>query len=249
VDDLSSLLTASGEWLLRLLPAAPAAGSEERAHLAVTLGIVVWLLALLGVGALWRLQPKASRDRRSAQLRRADARLVGGRDGLLAWLRPLVAPWTARQVFGAVWRVELAHLLVYALLPALWVGGNLAWFAVTIPLRVASFSESTRGWYDGSLDHLHLTRCWIVAAPCPGPQVDERLGALVVQLPGCPAGASCLPPAVAPVERSGWRWRLLWASLALTWIVLWRNALRSPASAVGPHTTTGSGSSRMPKRP
>lgn len=232
MDSLSVLLTGPGGFIAGLLPFAGAEDSEARADLVVTLGIVFWFALTIGVrlaihfgfGRQARLggpgspgaAGRAAFDGAEAQVRSA-ARSAGQQ------LRQSLRGWTWPMAAGAAWRLQVVHLVVYAVLPLLWVGANFSFFVVTFPLRVIGTGNGP-GWYDGALDHMKRPTCWTFVTPCAGPRVEPGDNAFRIGGPDCSPGTSCTVPRPTRYDILAWAvfWKSIWLIPCVFWIHGWR---------------------------
>ena len=232
MESLSVLLTGPGEFIAGLLSATAAEDTEAYADLTITLGVVFWI----GLAACVRIAIHVipgGRSRRGivgstdaaahAAFDRAEARLRGSARGVGNRLRDSLRGWTWPTAAGAAWRLQAVHLVVYAVVPLLWVAANFGFFAVTFPLRILGPGQGP-GWYDGALDHLKRPTCWTFVTPCTGPRVEPGENAFFIGRRDCPAGRSCTWPVPTPGERLAWAffWKVLWLVVGVVWIQGWR---------------------------
>jgi hypothetical protein len=227
MESLTFLLTAPGAFLAALLPSAAGEGADEAiAEMSVTLGIVFWVV----VAVLVRIAIHLARRPRGAPAGRLEtagrAGFAHAEDRARAGVRRLqraARRWTWPEALGAAWRMQAIHLVIYAVLPLLWAGANLGWFAVTFPLRI--LGPGSAGWYDGALDHMKHPACWTFVTPCSGPQVTPGANAFFIGRPSCPPGRGCTVPEPTPLERTAWAWfwKAIWLVASVVWIGAWRN--------------------------
>jgi len=242
MERLTFLLSVPGELLVAAFFAADfPVDSEARAHLAVTLGIAAWSIALLAGFVAWRrVGPTIARH--AAAGGRAAARNAGPALRL-RWTRLRAVArtwnWTRRDALAAAWRAEVVHLLIYVAAPLAWEAARLAVLVVSLPFAVMSFADQGP-FLDRTLNHFHEAGCWIVVAPCSGPHFDgfERRP---VDVHPCRPPAACAPEPSADGSGGEWRWRLVWLAASLLWIARWR-CLSLSAGGIAARGSTQSGS-------
>ena len=213
--DLTPIVTVPGELLLALWrPSAFETESEARADLAISLGVVFWIL-LLVVGILsWRRwQPGA----RALTAMAVKSGLAGWEMTTRQW-RALAGPLTWRRTWGMVWRAELAHLAVYALLPLGWAAGRAMLFVLFMPFSVMSFGDQPGE--KGTFDHLRRPECWTFVSLCASPSAQFR-GLTALERTACQQGKKCPSLPISYSDRWQMAWKLLWTVLATLWIARW----------------------------
>lgn len=100
--------------------------------------------------------------------------------------------WNGAALWGLTWRAQVLHGLVYAAAPLLWELAKVALFVIALPFSVMGFGDRV-DQSGGVLDHLLQPACWTFATVCPWPPGSGAAGA-----------------------------KLIWAVLAVAWVVLWR---------------------------
>ena len=228
MGSLTFLLTGPGALLANLLaPVLEPVDDEAWHHFTVTLGLVFWLVLLLIAGLLW---PMARR--RWARLATAGSPAGAvrrhGRPPKVPCTRcgNAQARVTFAKLWGAAWRAEAVHLAVYVLVPLLFETARMALFIMFLPFTVMGVGEK-RGMFEGTFDHLARPVCWVFVSYCPSPAAEFR-ALTPVEVAQCQQTGSCPRGPVLIRDGARWQWKLLWAALAVPWIVLWWRKPPSP---------------------
>lgn len=230
--ELQPLLTGPGDFIAGWFSLVGAQDSEARADLVVTLGIVFWVALAIGVRlAIHFVFGRRARPGRPGSLGAAGRAAFDGAEAQMRstarrggqQLRQALRGWTWPMAAGAAWRLQVVHLVIYALLPLLWVGVNLGFFTVTFALRAVGQGNGP-GWYDGALDHMQRPTCWTFVTPCAGPRVEPGDNAFRIGGPDCLPGTSCTVPRPTRYDILAWAvfWKSIWLVTGLFWIDGWR---------------------------
>lgn len=232
VNHLTFLLTGPGELLVRLLlPSNPWDDGEARAHFAVTLGILFWIVVLVTLRFSWSVLRPALKQSAAAGSQFAQHRALAAGRAAMQTLRRFVGTWSWPEVWGATWRAQVVHVALYAGWPVLWESARLALVIMLLPFSILSFADQKRGATDGTLDHLARPACWTFVTPCAGPRSDF-LHTPVIEASQCRSAGDC-PPGVAIVsDFGGWGWKGLWAAISIVWIGLWLQKRRRNAAGL-----------------
>lgn len=215
VMDLTPIVTAPGELLLALWnPSEFKAESEVRADLAISLGLLFWMLVLMSAALLRR------RWHSSVSMLTGVAVGLGlaGWETAVRWWRTLAGPGAWQRTWGVVWRAEMAHLAVYGLLPLGIAAGRAVLFVLFLPFSVMSFADQPGG--SRAFDHLRRPQCWTFVSFCASPSAQFR-ALTASEESACQRGARCPTLPIAYSDRWQWAWKLLWAALAAWWIARW----------------------------
>lgn len=220
MGSLTFLLTGPGALLANLLaPFLDPVDDEAWHHFTVTLGLVFWLVLLLIAGLLWPM------------VRRRWGRIATGGSpagAIATWpsvrsvmhaLRESAGRLTLAKLWGAAWRAEAVHLALYVLVPALFETARMVLFIMFLPLTVMGVGEK-RGMFEGTFDHLARPVCWVFVSYCPSPAGEFRT-LTPVEVAQCQQAGTCPHGPVLVRDGARWQWKLLWAALAVPWIVLW----------------------------
>ena len=219
MDSLLALLTIPGNWLLRL--ALHANGVQEAAlseTLAPWLGAVFWLTLILII----RSAPPLARLLRGETIPRP-----AQQDHSATTMPRLPIP-SGGTLWGAMWRAQIVHLVLYLGFPLIWEAGRWTLIAMLLPLMIIGFGDTTLARTDGTLDHMARPACWTFAGPCSGPS-SAFLYTPVIDLSQCQRDI-CPPGEPALRDFGGWGWKALWLVISLIWIWRWRRKLAKPAA-------------------
>ncbi len=158
-------------WADRFAPLeATAEETEVRADLIVTLGLATWLVALLLLAMAWRRWrqqlPHSERTKKSSAAAVAGLRRMG----------TAAQRWNWRNAWALLWRVQVAHLFIYAVTPVLWECGRQVLLVMALPFSLMGFGDrNVRS--GGPLDHLLQHGCWTFGTVCPWPDGSSAVWA------------------------------------------------------------------------
>lgn len=127
-----------------------------------------------------------------------------------------------RLVWSALWRAQLSHLLVVALLPASAALLHVALGIVLLPFVLLGAGDRHLT-FGSQVAHLNQPSCWIALAPCPIADCEiVALGSREPAHAGPEAGSGTTPPPMEPFlpMPSGVTVRHVWFVLWLAWF-LW----------------------------
>ena len=225
--DLTLIVTAPGELLLALWTPSEFTGeSEARADLAISLGLMFWM-AVLTIGLL-------SRRRWDSMVSALACAAIGlgqtGWETALRQWRAFARPGTWRRAWSIVWRAEMAHLAVYALIPSGIAAGRAVLFGLFLPFSVMSFADQPGA--SSAFDHLRRPVCWTFVSLCASPSAQFR-GLTALELSACQRAERCPTLPIAYSDRWQWAWKLLWAALATLWIARWWRSHESASAKLG----------------
>jgi len=188
----SDWLTVPGRWLADWIAPLQASTEETevRADLVVTLGLAAWVVTLLLLALAWRHW--GQQLLRSEQAKESSAAAATG----LRRMGTAAQRWNWRNAWAMVWRLQVAHLFIYAGAPVLWEFGRHVLLVMALPFSIMGFGDRN-GPGGGLLDHLLQPGCWTFGTVCAWPEGNGAVWA-----------------------------KLAWAVLAVSWVAYARRQRR-----------------------
>ena len=220
------LVAGPGNVILDLFNVASPALSDEgylerQRDLTMPVGIAFWIAVILIYFVLRRI--RLSKSQLAGVRRIATDATRPVTNSVTAWLHTNKDQWTARQVWGAIWRAEVAHLALYVGMPLAMESLRVIIFIMFLPLTVMGVGNKGP-FFAGTLDHVSSPVCWTFVSFCKSPSAEMRnLSPAEEAL--CRAG-HCPALSTFMVDPFGWVWKLVWAAISVTWIGLWRRKQR-----------------------
>jgi len=205
---LAALFVVPGRWRLSLTGLPGVFINAQIGPVVVVLGAVFWIALVMAMLAL------ARRVRRQGGVGAVTPALFAA----AGTGRARVRRRHMREIWGWLWRIEAAHLVLFVAPTLAVAGARVLLLVVTLPLWLVG---SSRCGPEVPIEPLDRAACRTFVSWCPSPMahyrhVDEHAPTSGGTQDRCAHVRVALPDPAQPIFKAAW------VLLALGWIVVWQ---------------------------